>query len=52
MKRWKKLLLVLLVLLAISQIPFIYRRYKLGRLQTAIQQLNTESVWSGKALVA
>lgn len=48
MKRWKKLLLFLLILLAISQVPFIYRRYKLGRLQTAIQQLNSESVWSEK----
>ncbi len=48
MKRWKKLLLFLLALLAISQIPFIYRRYKLSRLQTAIQQLNSESVRSEK----
>lgn len=48
MKRWKKLLLFLLVLLAISQIPFIYRRYKLGRLQAAIQQLNSESALSEK----
>jgi len=48
MKRWKKLLLCLLALLAISQIPFIYRRYKLGRLQAAIQQLNSQSVRSEK----
>ena len=48
MKRWKKLLLLLLVLLAISQIPFIYRRYKLDRLQAAIQQLNAQSVRSEK----
>jgi len=48
MKRWKKLLLFLLVLLAISQIPFIYRRYKLGRLNAAVQQLNTQSVKSDK----
>jgi hypothetical protein len=48
MKRWKKLLLFLLVLLAISQIPFVYRRYKLGRLKAAIQQLNSESGWSEK----
>src|SRR5258705_1786219 len=46
MKRWKKLLLFLLVLLAISQVPFIYRRYKLSRLQVAIQQLNTWGVKS------
>jgi hypothetical protein len=48
MKRWKKLLLFLLVLVALSQIPFAYRRYKLGRLQAAIQQLNFEYVKSEK----
>ncbi|HEV7797566.1 MAG TPA: hypothetical protein VGO73_05400 [Pyrinomonadaceae bacterium] len=37
----KKLLLVLLVLLLLSQIPFAYRRYKLGRLHAAIQELNS-----------
>ena len=42
MKRWKKLLLLLLILVLISQIPFAYRRYKLGRLHAAIQQLNSE----------
>lgn len=41
MKRWKKLVLVLFLLLVISQIPFAYRRYKLGRLHTAIQQVNS-----------
>ncbi|MEP6922292.1 MAG: hypothetical protein ABI967_14290 [bacterium] len=44
MKRWKKLLLLLLVLVLISQIPFAYRRYKLGRLNAAIQQLNSQRV--------
>ena len=42
MKRWKKLLLVLLILVLLSQVPFAYRRYKLGRLCAAIQQLNSE----------
>ena len=42
MKRWKKFLLVLLVLVLLSQLPFAYRRYKLGRLHAAIQQLNSE----------
>jgi hypothetical protein len=42
MKRWKKLLLLLLVLLMLSQLPFAYRRYKLGRLNTAILQVNSE----------
>lgn len=44
MKRWKKLLLLLLVLVLLSQIPFAYRRYKLGRLHAAIQQLNSQRV--------
>jgi hypothetical protein len=44
MKRWKKLLLLVLVLILLSQIPFAYRRYKLGRLQAAIQQLNSQRV--------
>ncbi len=44
MKRWKKLLLLLLLLVLLSQIPFAYRRYKLGRLQAAIQQLNSERI--------
>ena len=42
--RWKKLLLSLLVLFLLSQIPFAYRRYKLGRLHAAIQQLNSQRV--------
>lgn len=42
MTLWKKLLLVLLALLIISQIPFAYRRYRLGRLNAAIQQLNSQ----------
>ena len=42
MKRWKKLLLLLLVLIVFSQVPFAYRRYKLGRLHAAIQQVNSQ----------
>lgn len=42
MKRWKKLSLVLLVLILLSQIPFAYRRYKLGQLHAAIQQVNSQ----------
>jgi hypothetical protein len=42
MKRWKKLFLVLLTLVLLSQIPFAYRRYRLGRLHAAIQQLNSQ----------
>jgi hypothetical protein len=40
----KKLLLILLVLAIISQLPFAYRRYKLGRLNAAIQQVNSQRV--------
>jgi len=42
MKRWKKIALVLLSLAILSQIPFAYRRYKLGRLHDAISQLNSQ----------
>ena len=38
----KRFIAVLLVLLFVSQIPFAYRRYKLRRLNAAIQQLNSE----------
>jgi hypothetical protein len=48
MKRWKKLLLILAVVFALSQIPFAYRRYKLGRLHAAIQQLDFEHLKSEK----
>ncbi len=42
MKRWKKLSLFLLIVVLISQIPFAYRRYLLGRLNARIQVLNSE----------
>jgi hypothetical protein len=42
MKRWKKLLLILLTLGLISLIPFAYRRYQLGRLSLAIQQVSSQ----------
>ena len=50
MKRWKKLFLILLLLLVVSQIPFAYRRYKLGRLHAAIQQLNSQRSPSRQSL--
>ena len=42
--RSKKLILlvIFLALLVVSQIPFAYRRYKLGRLNTGLQQLNSQ----------
>ncbi|HLN99560.1 MAG TPA: hypothetical protein VK208_13955, partial [Pyrinomonadaceae bacterium] len=42
MTRWKKLLLILVALLVLSQLPFLYRRYKLGRLHATIQELNAQ----------
>ena len=42
MSRWKKLLLIFGVLLLASQVPFAYRRYKLGQLNAAIQQVNSQ----------
>ncbi|MDT5157386.1 MAG: hypothetical protein QOH51_1743 [Acidobacteriota bacterium] len=42
MKRWKKITLALFVVLLLSQTPFIYRRYRLGRLGAAIAALNSE----------
>ena len=35
----RKVLLTILLLIIVSQIPFAYRRYRLAKLQTAIQQL-------------
>ena len=42
MRSKKFILLVILLVLLISQIPFAYRRYKLRRLSAAIQQLNSQ----------
>src|SRR3954464_7164380 len=40
MTRWKKIALVALGLLVVSQLPFAYRRYRLGRLADAIASVN------------
>jgi hypothetical protein len=42
MKRWKKIALALFALLLLSQTPFAYRRYGLGRLGATIDALNAE----------
>ena len=42
MKRWKKVTLVALALFLLFQVPFIYRRIRLGKLYSAIQQVNHE----------
>jgi hypothetical protein len=44
MKRWKKVTLIALGLFLLFQIPFIYRRVRLGRLSAAIQQVNAERI--------
>lgn len=44
MKRWKKLLLLFLGIVFISQLPFAYRRYRLGKLHDAIQNLQTQRI--------
>jgi len=42
-KRKRKFaVLIVVLLIVISQVPFAYRRYKLSRLSAAIQQLNSE----------
>lgn len=42
MKRWKKILLILLAVVLLTQLPFAYRRYRLGQLKAAIQLLNSQ----------
>ena len=44
MTRRKKLLLGLLIIVLCSQAPFAYRRYRLKRLRTAIQQFESQRV--------
>src|SRR6266852_1116469 len=40
----RRILIVMLGLVVLSQLPFAYRRYRLGRLQRAIQQLESQRV--------
>ena len=47
MKRWKKITLVLLGLILLSQLPFIYRRFQLRRLSLKINELNSQRVVDG-----
>jgi hypothetical protein len=42
MNRWKKIALIVLGVIVLSQLPFAYRRYKLAKLHAAIKQLNSE----------
>lgn len=42
MSRRRKVLIVLLVVILLSQVPFAYRRYRLKRLRNTIDQLNSQ----------
>jgi len=44
MKRWKKIILILLFLFVVGQIPFVYRRCQLGAVQQKINESNTNRV--------
>jgi hypothetical protein len=44
MKRWKKIALIALGLFLLFQIPFLYRRARLGNLRSAIGQVNASRV--------
>jgi hypothetical protein len=44
MKRWKKAALIFLAVFLLFQIPFIYRRIRLGNLYNSIRQVNAERV--------
>jgi hypothetical protein len=40
----RKVIIIIFALIILSQTPFVYRRYRLGRLRTTIQQLATQRV--------
>jgi hypothetical protein len=44
LKRWKKIVLALLLLILVSQAPFVFRRYQLARLRTAVASVNASRV--------
>jgi cell division protein FtsL len=44
MKWWKKILLVLFVVIILAQIPFIYRRFQTGKLADNIANLQTQRI--------
>jgi hypothetical protein len=44
MKRWKKVTLIALLLLMLFQIPFIYRRTRLGNLRSSIREVEASRV--------
>jgi hypothetical protein len=42
MRRWKKIVLAILVLVLLSQLPFAYRLYKIRRHHAAIEVLSSQ----------
>src|ERR1044072_3561655 len=40
----RKVFIILLALIILSQVPFTYRRYRLGRLRNTIEQLSSQRV--------
>lgn len=44
MKRWKKILLVLVAVVLLAQIPFCYRRYQIGQLAGKINGLQAQRI--------
>ena len=49
MRSKKFILLIVVLVLLLSQLPFAYRRFKLRRLNAAIQQLNTQRTTSAQS---
>ncbi len=44
MKLWKKIAIILLVIILLAQIPFVYNRYKFGQLHDKINALQTQRI--------
>ena len=44
MKLWKKIFIILLAVIFLTQIPFIYHRYKFGKLADKISTLNAQRI--------
>lgn len=42
MRRWQKFVLAILLVVVVSQIPFVYRRYQLGKLHAAIAVVQSQ----------
>jgi hypothetical protein len=42
MKLWKKIVLILLGVLLLLQLPFVYRRYQIGKLAEKIDRINSQ----------